>query len=206
MRTVKRIQSGSTATRSKAINLADYLDTGKRNLQILSSYNGCCASFFSAKKNILIKPNSLFNGLHCCGLKKGGSIIDVAGENDYRTIEFCLSLRRTFYFHQHKNLRFPQKKILMETVDKIFCVLAGKYLRAVEYKPSNKNYFSGSFFNDAGGCKMRNAVCKNSSAPKAVTRIQNGAKRSPHLKAFLTFFPLFFCYKITMLKKGIFVS
>lgn len=68
--------------------------------------------------------------------------------------------------------------------------VAEQFCREIDYEMGGKNYYSIGFQNDAGGYEMRNAFCKNSSSPKTVSTIKNGAGKIAVLEGFFDFLSL----------------
>jgi hypothetical protein len=65
--------------------------------------------------------------------------------------------------------------------------LANRYCREVRYKINEKIYYGIGFKNDAGGFEIRNSFCKNSSSPKGITSIKNGANKVGVFEGFFDF-------------------
>ncbi len=80
---------------------------------------------------------------------------------------------------------YPLKNYLHERMVPVS--VAEQFCREVSYEIGGRSYYAIGFKNDAGGYELRNKIVKQSSAPKDITTIQNGAKTVQVFESFFDF-------------------
>jgi hypothetical protein len=80
---------------------------------------------------------------------------------------------------------YPLKNYLHERMVPV-CV-AEQFCREISYEIEGRPYYAIGFKNDAGGYELRNKIVKQSSSPKDITTISNGAKTVQVFEGFFDF-------------------
>ena len=80
---------------------------------------------------------------------------------------------------------YSLKKYLLERL--IPTSLAEKYCCQLSYQMNGKNLYGIGFKNDSGGYELRSPILKNSSTPKDITTINNGAEKAEVFEGFTDF-------------------
>jgi hypothetical protein len=80
---------------------------------------------------------------------------------------------------------FPLKNYLYER--HIPMAVAGPFCREVTYESNGHSFYAIGFKNNAGGYELRNKIFKQSSSPKDITTISNGAKAVQVFEGFFDF-------------------
>jgi hypothetical protein len=80
---------------------------------------------------------------------------------------------------------YPLKNYLHERM--IPVSVAEQFCREVSYRIGERSYYAIGFKNDAGGYELRNQIVKQSSSPKDITTIDNGAKTVQVFEGFFDF-------------------
>lgn len=80
---------------------------------------------------------------------------------------------------------YPLKNYLHERM--IPVSLAEQFCREVSYEIEGRPFYAIGFKNDAGGYELRNKIVKQSSSPKEITTIDNGAKTVQVFEGFFDF-------------------
>ncbi|EHQ25575.1 toprim domain-containing protein [Mucilaginibacter paludis] len=85
---------------------------------------------------------------------------------------------------------YLHERMIPVSVAELFC-------REVSYEIEGRSYYAIGFKNNAGGYELRNKIVKQSSAPKDITTINNGAEKVQVFEGFLDFLT----YKATIQNK-----
>ncbi|MDB5276142.1 MAG: primase [Ferruginibacter sp.] len=210
---MKNNQKRLTCLQVKAMDIVEYLKASGYEPQKIKGQDYWYLSPLRKEKKASFKVNRRLNRWYDHGIGKGGNLVDFAVEYYSCSInELLQRLECNFSFHQPNALSTDTGKISGEPVIQILktkpihspallqyiksrnipIILADKYCREIDYKLNDKIYYSIGFLNDAGGYEMRNAFCKNSGAPKAVTTIKNGAKKIAVFEGFFDFLSFVF--------------
>lgn len=157
------------------------------------------------------KVNRKLNRWYDHGIGQGGNLLDlVILLNNCTISEFLHSLAINFSFHSPDLTTNPVDcKCLNDTINIVAvkslrslgllrylnsrCIpisVAEKYCKEIHFELANKSYYSIGFLNDKGGYELRNAYCKNSSSPKAITTIKSGSKQVAVFEGFFDFLSL----------------
>jgi hypothetical protein len=144
------------------------------------------------------------------GLGAGGNLVDFAMRYfnctarellDKFSIDFSFQQRheRPFIPHQETDetegkititgerslWAYPLKNYLHER--HIPVAVAEQFCREVTYELNGHSFYAIGFKNDAGGFELRNKIFKQSSSPKDITTISNGAKTVQVFEGFFDF-------------------
>ena len=160
------------------------------------------------EKTPSFKVNRKLNRWYDHGIGQGGNLIDLAILLNNCTIaELLHNLETNFSFHSpylktvsisckssNDTIKIVQVKSLQSLGLLQYlnsrCVpisIAKKYCKEIQFELSDKPYYSIGFLNDKGGYELRNAYCKNSSSPKAITTIKNGSRQVAVFEGFFDF-------------------
>jgi hypothetical protein len=165
-----------------------------------------------SEKTASFKVNRKINRWYDHGSGQGGNLIDFALLYHDCTIgELLQSFNGHFSIRQPagtkllnggaqdtaarviiKEVRALQSLVLIRYLQsrKIPMKTAEQFCKEVDFELKGKAYYSIGFANDGGGYELRNAFCKNSSSPKAITTLKNGAPRLAVLEGFFDFLSL----------------
>jgi len=80
---------------------------------------------------------------------------------------------------------YPLKNYLHERM--IPVSVAEQFCQEVRYEMEGRSYYAIGFKNDAGGYELRNKIIKQSSSPKDITTIDNGANKVQVFEGFFDF-------------------
>ena len=212
---MKHQQQRMTCAEAIQIDIVEYLlKAGYEPAKIRNS-DIWFLSPLRTEKTPSFKVNRKLNRWYDHGIGKGGNLLDLVILLNTCTIsEFLQSLDTNFSFHSPDlTINLVDCKCSNDTINIVAikslrslgllrylnsrCVpvlVAEKYCKEIHFELANKSYYSIGFLNDKGGYELRNAYCKNSSSPKAITTIKNGSKQVAVFEGFfdfLTFLILF---------------
>ncbi|MEO6730737.1 MAG: toprim domain-containing protein [Ferruginibacter sp.] len=158
------------------------------------------------EKTASFKVNRRLNRWYDHGVGKGGNLIDFAILYHSCTITELLQSLQGYYplhapsFQQNKPIIHDNPvEVLGEYTISSFALIsyleerripyliAARYCREIRYKLNGKIYYSMGFKNDGSGYELRNQFYKNSSCPKGMTTIRNGAAKVAVFEGFFDF-------------------
>ena len=195
-----------TCAQVRAGDMVDYLSGLGHYPTKINGNNYWYLSPLRSERTPSFKINRKLNRWYDHGLSKGGNLIDFAILYHKCTVGALLqNITGSFCFHPatlHQSPRAPEENkiqvlhaFIISSVTlvnylkerRIPLAIAGTYCREVRYQFKQKIYYAIGFKNDAGGYELRNPYCKNSSAPKSVTTIKNGANKIAVFEGFFDF-------------------
>jgi len=159
------------------------------------------------EKTPSFKVNRKLNRWYDHGIGKGGNLLDFAILYHGCSIAELLN-KWTHHFSFQQPTHYPpiiknepeyKIKICSESILASFSLLryleqrripvgiAEKFCREVRYELNEKTYYGIGFKNDLGGYEIRNPYFKASSAPNAITTIENGAEEAAVFEGFTDF-------------------
>ena len=187
-----------TCAQAKEKDLVDYLAKEGFQPAKIRGNNYWYLSPLRQEKTPSFKVDRKLNLWYDFGIAKGGNLVDFAILYNNCTIA-------EFLQGQASNLSFDQPGFYTPSIDSanasgtikiidskplhslallqylkrrnISIKIAEKYCCEISFELHSKSYYSIGFRNDSGGFEMRNQWCKNSSSPKGITTIKNGAKK-----------------------------
>ncbi|MEP6749411.1 MAG: toprim domain-containing protein [Bacteroidota bacterium] len=200
-----------TCEQARQIDLVDYLNSIGYEPCKIRNNDYWYLSPLREERTASFKINRSINRWYDHGTGNGGNLVDFAILYHNCSIkEFLQSLSGNFSFQEsHSN---NTKSILAENqieivqtntissaallcylkTRKISFEIASRFCNEVHYKLNEKTYYSIGFKNDKGGYELRNAYYKNSSAPKGITTIKNGAVKIAVFEGFFDFLSFLF--------------
>ncbi|MBS1748250.1 MAG: toprim domain-containing protein [Bacteroidetes bacterium] len=202
-------QAAITCEQAREMDIVDYLSKLGFEPKKVRGYDYWYLSPLRSEETSSFKVNRKLNRWYDHGIGKGGNVIDFAVLYHNCTVgEFLRSLNGFLSFH--KQPAFPElseddsNKIIIKKIEllhsltlirylhsrKIPLHIAEKFCKEVSYEWNSKSYYSIGFLNDCGGYELRNSFCKNSSSPKGITTIKNGAEKIALLEGFFDFLSL----------------
>ena len=191
----------------RALDLVDYLAKEGHQPKKIRNQDYWYLSPLRIEKTASFKVNRKQNRWYDHGIGKGGNLVDFAIlYHNCSIAELLQSLQGNFFlqkpsFHQHREQSNCENaiEILGDFMISSFALLnyleqrripydiANRFCREVRYKTTGKIYYSIGFKNDAGGYELRNPYFKNSSSPKGITTIKNGAAKVAVFEGFFDF-------------------
>lgn len=195
-----------TCAQARKIDIVDWL-AGKGHYPYkIRMYNYWYLSPLRLEKAASFKVNRKLNCWHDYGFGKGGNLVDLGILYHNCTITELLQIvHGDFSFH--RPIYSQPKQLLTENSIQILgdfglssftllryleqrCIpykIVNRFCREVRYLTSGKIYYSIGFRNDAGGFELRNQYVKNSSSPKSIITIKNGARKIAVFEGFFDF-------------------
>lgn len=205
---MKNSKAKFTCQQVKGMDIVDYLRDCGHEPQKIKGQDYWYLSPLRQEKTASFKVNRVINKWFDHGIGRGGNLIDFAIQYYGCSVKELLQrLEDNFSFHQPNSFSAFHEKIATQPAIQILdtkhlcspallqyiksrnipIILVDKYCQEVKFKMDDRVYYSIGFLNDEGGYEMRNAFCKNSCAPKAITTIQNGAKKIAVFEGFFDF-------------------
>jgi hypothetical protein len=195
-----------TCAQAREMDMVDYLAAAGHKPTKIRNFDYWYVSPLREEETASFKINRVKNVWYDHGLGKGGNLIDFAILYHNCTIgEFLQSLQGNFSFHKPAFVQSEQTS----TENKVQVIqdflisssalvsylkqrhipyeLADLYCREVRYQLNEKIYYGIGFKNDTGGYELRNSYCKNSSSPKDIRTIKNGALKVAVFEGFFDF-------------------
>ena len=196
----------------RELDMVDYLETlGFQPAK--PSRNGIDFYYLSplrAEDDPSFHVNRKKNQWYDHGVGRGGNTVDFGLAYFNCTVRELLDRFSTdFSFHRHIDLPVVAADGLAEKESKIIITgerpiwsyplknylherhipvsVAEQFCREVTYELDGRSFYAIGFKNDAGGFELRNKICKQSSAPKDITTINNGAKSVLVFEGFMDF-------------------
>lgn len=213
---MKNNQAILTCEQVREMDIVDYLSKLGYEPKKIRNADYWYLSPLRIEETTSFKVNRKLNRWYDHGIGKGGNIIDFAILYHNCTVgEFLQSLEGHLSFHKQpafqQDLKDDYDKIIIEKIESLHSLtlirylhsrkiplhIAEKFCKEVTYQWNNKRFYSIGFSNDSGGYELRNSFCKNSSSPKGVTTIKNGAVKIALLEGFFDFLSL-----VTILPKN----
>lgn len=156
------------------------------------------------EKTASFKVNRKQNVWYDHGLGRGGDLIDFGVLYHHCSVKDLFGkLDSSLSFHQQPveatASEVPAIKIISETnllslsllryirQRRVSVEIAKEYCREIVFSLYDKTYLAIGFKNRAGGFELRNPWFKGSSAPKAITSIENGSKELAVFEGFFNF-------------------
>jgi len=144
------------------------------------------------------------------GLGAGGNLVDFAMRYfnctarellDKHSIDFSFHQRPELPYLPHREMDEAESKITITGERPLWSyplknyvherhipvAVAEQFCREVTYELNGHSYYAIGFKNDAGGYELRNKIFKQSSSPKDITTISNGAKTVQVFEGFFDF-------------------
>lgn len=190
-----------TIKEAKEIDLVSYLSTNGHNPQKISGVNCWYLSPLRDEKTASFKINRKLNRWYDFGEGKGGDIIDLVVRIDGISIAKALQkLSSTQLANPSPDISAKKPAVieilsthiissfaLKRYIDqrRISPVIADRWLKEVQYKNGDREFYALGFKNNVGGYELRSPNFKGSSSPKSITLINNA---SPFLAVFEGFF------------------
>lgn len=213
---MKNNQAIPACEQAREMDIVDYLSKLGFEPKKIRNADYWYLSPLRTEKTASFKVNRKLNRWYDHGAGKGGNIIDFALLYHNCTVgEFLQSLQGHLSFHKQPSLQQDvnddDDKILIEKIESLHSLtlirylhsrkiplhIAEKFCKEVTYQWNSKRFYSIGFLNDSGGYELRNSFCKNSSSPKGITTIKNGAAKVALLEGFFDFLSL-----VTILAKN----
>ena len=205
-----------TCTQATQIDIIEYLSKEGHQPSKIRNADYWYLSPLRKEKTASFKVNKKINRWYDHGTGKGGNLIDLAILLNNCTIsELLHQFDTNFPFHspypsaysndcksENNTIKITEVKSLQSLAllryinsRRIPITITDKYCKEVHFKLSNKFYYSIGFLNDKGGYELRNAYCKNSSSPKAITTIKNGSRNIAVFEGFFDFLSFLFLFQ-----------
>ncbi len=207
-----RIKQGLTLDEIRELDIVDYLASiGFQPAK--PSRNGVDYYYLSPLRNeddASFHVNRTKNKWFDHGDGKGGNLIDfgllffkcnLAELKEKFNGNFSIQHPRQQYFDSAMPSTEPDNKIIIKDDRPLWSYplknylhermipvsVAEQFCREVSYEIEGRSYYAIGFKNDAGGYELRNKIVKQSSAPKDITTINNGAEKVQVFEGFLDF-------------------
>ena len=197
-----------TCAQAIQIDIVEYLSKAGYQPTKIRNIDFWYLSPLRTEKTPSFKVNRKLNRWYDHGIGQGGNLIDLAILLNNCTItELLHNLETNFSFHSPDLNTIPISCKSSNDAIKIIevkslrslallqylntrCIplsIAKKYCKEIQFELSGKTYYSIGFLNDTGGYELRNAYCKNSSSPKAITTINNCSRQVAVFEGFFDF-------------------
>lgn len=198
-----------TCEQARELDIVSYLSSLGFEPQKIHCQDYWYLSPLRSEKTASFKVNRKLNGWYDHGIGKGGNLIDFGILFHNCTIgELLRSLNGHLSFHKrplpHPDKKMDEVRVIIKEIRplhsmvlirylhsrKIPLKIAERFCREISFEMDGKLYYSIGFPNDAGGYELRNSFCKNSSSPKDISTIKNGATKVAVLEGFFDFLSL----------------
>jgi hypothetical protein len=203
-----------TCAQARELDMVDYLSNLGYQPRKIRGNDYWYLSPLRTERTASFKVNRKLNRWYDHGMGKGGNVIDFAILYHNCTIaELLQNIASNFSFHKasfhqphpihEENKILVLKDFVISSISLLNYLrqrhipyeIADRYCREVRYQLKGKIYYAIGFKNDAGGYELRNPYFKNSSAPKGITMIKNGAGKIAVFEGFFDFLSFLVLYE-----------
>lgn len=200
-----------TCEQARELDMVEYLSSLGFEAQKIRRNDYWYVSPLRDEKTASFKINRKLNRWYDHGMGRGGNLVDFGVLFHRCTIsELLQALSGSPSFHQQPLLQkkkladADEVRVILKEVKtlhslvlirylhsrKIPLKIAERFCKEVNFEMNGKSYYTIGFANDLGGYELRNAFCKNSSAPKSISTIKNGSEKIAVLEGFFDFLSL----------------